>query len=248
MNIIKTFVILVLSLMTVTLQGKENLEELKKKLIRDGYEKHRIESLFTDKRFKIFKNIELRYKKTSKTNFAGKEFGFLSQKTIKQGKSFMKKYNKTLQKAEKRFGVNRTHITAIFALENGFGKFLGDREVLNSLATHCVYGKKGEWFYRQLKEYLDLKGKLYNDEFEIKGSYSGAFGYAQMMPELFKEYGIDFNQDGKIDPFDIEDTIGFIANFLAGEGYREDKKKAIFGYNHSENYVKAVILYAERIK
>jgi len=108
--------------------------------------------------------------------------------------------------------------------------------------------KEKKWFYRQLKEYLDLKGKLYKDEFEINGSYSGAFGYAQTMPGLFKEYGIDFNQDGKIDPFDIEDTIGFIANFLAGEGYRKDKKKAIFGYNHSGNYVKAVMLYAKRIK
>ena len=228
--------------------GEQSALTIQNMLIKDGFEESRISKLFADSRFKIFPEIQRNYMKTGKTDYTSKKFGYLSAKNVLRGKLFMAKNLPVLEKANKMFGVQKEYITAVYSLENGFGMFLGNRRVFNSLVTHCLYGSRKEWFYRQLKEYLRLKGSLYKDEFEIKGSYSGAFGLAQSLPELFTEYALDFDGDGKIDPFDVSDAIGFIGNFLAQEGFKTDKRQAIYRYNHFDNYVTAVIMYADKLK
>lgn len=57
-------------------------------------------------------------------------------------------------------------------------------------------------------------------------------------------YGIDANGDGVADPFHIEDAIHSAANYLAKSGASEGQlKKAIFNYNHSEQYVEDILYY-----
>lgn len=60
-------------------------------------------------------------------------------------------------------------------------------------------------------------------------------------------YGVDANDDGKADPFDLEDAIYSAANFLSKYGASKGNfKKAIFQYNHSEQYVKDVLYYYDQ--
>lgn len=55
-------------------------------------------------------------------------------------------------------------------------------------------------------------------------------------------YGVDANGDGKADPYDIEDAVFSAANYLASAGAKSGNlEKAIFAYNHSEEYVKNVL-------
>ena len=66
-------------------------------------------------------------------------------------------------------------------------------------------------------------------------------------------YGVDANNDGKADPYDLEDAVFSAANYLAASGAAEGEiEKAIFDYNHSEKYVKDVLhfyhLYENQIK
>ncbi|RUL52184.1 lytic transglycosylase domain-containing protein [Lysinibacillus antri] len=57
-------------------------------------------------------------------------------------------------------------------------------------------------------------------------------------------YGVDANQDGIADPFNIEDAIFSAANYLAQAGVAEGNfKKAIYNYNHSEQYVEDILYY-----
>lgn len=59
-------------------------------------------------------------------------------------------------------------------------------------------------------------------------------------------YGVDANGDGIADPFDIEDAIFSAANLLSNSGVQEGEiEKAIFSYNHSNDYVKDVLYYFE---
>ena len=66
-------------------------------------------------------------------------------------------------------------------------------------------------------------------------------------PEVIAKYGgygVDANGDGKADPFDIEDAIFSAANFLSIAGASSgDLEKAVFQYNHSEEYVEDVLHY-----
>lgn len=55
-------------------------------------------------------------------------------------------------------------------------------------------------------------------------------------------YGVDANEDGVADPYDLEDAIFSAANYLAASGAADGElEKAIFNYNHSDKYVKDVL-------
>lgn len=57
-------------------------------------------------------------------------------------------------------------------------------------------------------------------------------------------YGVDANQDGKADPYQIDDAVFSAANYLASNGAATgDLENAIFMYNHSDEYVEDVLYY-----
>ncbi len=66
-------------------------------------------------------------------------------------------------------------------------------------------------------------------------------------PEIIAKYGgygIDANKDGIADPYQLEDALYSAANYLASNGAATgDLKRAIFMYNHSDEYVKDVLYY-----
>ncbi len=57
-------------------------------------------------------------------------------------------------------------------------------------------------------------------------------------------YGVDAKGDGIADPYDIEDAVFSAANYLSKYGAAKGEiKKAVFQYNHSEEYVENVLHY-----
>lgn len=71
--------------------------------------------------------------------------------------------------------------------------------------------------------------------------------------EKYGGYGVDANNDGKADPYDLEDAVYSAANYLAASGAADGEiEKAVFNYNHSEKYVKDVLhfynLYENQLK
>jgi peptidoglycan LD-endopeptidase LytH len=62
-------------------------------------------------------------------------------------------------------------------------------------------------------------------------------------------YGVDADGDGKADPFDVYDAIYSAANYLAHNGGADGKlQKAIYSYNHSDEYVNEVLHYVKIYK
>ena len=74
----------------------------------------------------------------------------------------------------------------------------------------------------------------------------------KMNPNIIKKYGgygVDANGDGVADPFDIEDAVFSAAKFLSIAGVKDGQiKKAIFQYNHSDEYVKDVLHFYNQYK
>lgn len=70
-------------------------------------------------------------------------------------------------------------------------------------------------------------------------------------PERIKKYGgygVDANNDGKADPYDLEDAIFTAAKYLNANGYSIDPRSAVYAYNHAWWYVDKVMEYANAIK
>jgi len=123
--------------------------------------------------------------------------------------------------------------------------------------TRDKFEKKAErksiWAYRELKAFLDHTIIEGVDPVEIKGSYAGAMGISQFMPSNIPALAKDGNNDGRIDLFDHADAIASIAFFLKRHGWKPgiSKKKApkvVHHYNHSDQYVDAVLKIAKLLK
>lgn len=57
-------------------------------------------------------------------------------------------------------------------------------------------------------------------------------------------YGVDGDNDGIADPYNLIDALYSTANYLAKNGAADgDLERAIFQYNHSEVYVKDILKY-----
>jgi membrane-bound lytic murein transglycosylase B len=86
---------------------------------------------------------------------------------------------------------------------------------------------------------------------EIKGSYAGAIGYPQFLPNNVFVYGVDTNGNGVIDLHNAPDAIHSIGNFLKQHGWKKknytkaEKEKIILHYNRSTPYAQTVVAMAD---
>ncbi len=113
--------------------------------------------------------------------------------------------------------------------------------------------RKSKWAYNELKAFLKHTAAEKIDPASISGSYSGAMGIAQFMPSNILAFARDGDGDERIDLFNHADAITSIASYLKHYGWHAGigRKKAfqvIYHYNHSRQYVDAVLKVAERLK
>lgn len=141
---------------------------------------------------------------------------FLNEKRIRLGVAFWKKHAKTLQRAEKEYGVPPQIILAILGVETYYGQNMGSYRVLDALATLGFdYPPRSGFFLKQLEAFFVLSQKAHISLSETTGSYAGAMGMAQFIPTSYLAYAIDFDHDGKTDLINsAADAIGSIANYF----------------------------------
>lgn len=147
---------------------------------------------------------------------------FLGQKRIDQGVAFWNKHRVTLERAEKTYGVPAEIIVAIIGVETRYGRNMGSYRVLDALATLGFdYPKRGKFFRGQLKEYLLMaREEGLTDLTKLKGSYAGAMGFGQFIPSSFRNFAVDFDNDGKRDIWTNRvDAIGSVANYFNKHGW-----------------------------
>ncbi|CAH9019426.1 lytic murein transglycosylase B [Candidatus Nitrosacidococcus sp. I8] len=144
----------------------------------------------------------------------------VTPKRIKDGISFWRMNRDILSRAQQKFGVPAEIITAIIGIESSYGSNAGKYHVFDSLFTLGFhYPSRGKFFRQQLEEFLLLTREEKRDPYWFMGSYAGAMGYIQFMPDSFRSYAVDFDQDGRRDIWgNSTDAIGSVANFLKQKG------------------------------
>jgi membrane-bound lytic murein transglycosylase B len=147
---------------------------------------------------------------------------FLTPQRLKGGLDYWAANQKTLERAQKRFGVPPEIIIAILGVETLYGERQGEYRVLDALATLAFnYPKRAPYFTKELKEYLLLCKEHGVPATKYKGSYAGAIGKPQFMPSSYRYYAIDFNNKGMRDLIsNNDDSIGSIANYFHKHGWK----------------------------
>ena len=120
-----------------------------------------------------------------------------------------------------RFGVPSEILVGIWAQESAFGQVQGDNDVIRSLATLAFDGRRRDWAEQQLRHALDIVVDGRPAREGLKGSWAGAMGQTQFMPDNYLRLGVDQDGDGKVDIWGNDaDALASAANLLAQAGWK----------------------------
>jgi len=80
---------------------------------------------------------------------------FVNQQRVDGGIKFWNKYEATLKRAEKQYGVPQEYIVAIIGVETLYGRNAGKFRTLDALTTLAFdYPKREEFFFAELEQSL----------------------------------------------------------------------------------------------
>ena len=183
---------------------------------------------------------------------------FIKESRIVAGVKFYSENKVLIMQVSEKYNVDPFIILSIAGIESNYGKHYKGFTVFNSLYTQIhEMPKRAKWASKELASYLEYCYKDDVNPQSIEGSYAGAFGFGQFIPSSFNRYSVDFDNDGVRRPHDWPDVLGSIANYLVKNGYVPgssdyskggDIWKSVWAYNHSDNYVMAVLGLTKKIR
>jgi len=254
---INLIVILSIIFYTTTLLGSDK-EQIVKKVV--SYTKERktpsteyILNTFEDKRLKVDEEVIARFNNKPEKIKTYEQYKkiFFNKQRIDGGVSFYKKNKTLIVKVAREFEIDPIVLVAIIGVETNYGSKVSEFSVINSLYTQAMkMPKRSSWATIEIAELLIFCSENDIDPFSLEGSYAGAFGFGQFIPSSFNRLSIDYNNDGKKDPFSWEDVMGSVAFYLVENGYPKNdynftyKSKAwraIRTYNRSDKYANIII-------
>ncbi|PVB60198.1 lytic murein transglycosylase [Labrenzia sp. 011] len=144
---------------------------------------------------------------------------------IKDGKANLKKHSRTLAAIEKRYGVDRHVVLAVWGIESDYGQFQGDFYTPHALANLACAGKRRQkYFLGELMKTLQIASRGDVPVGDFRGSWAGAFGQTQFMPSTYNTLAVDFDNDGRKDLVNsVPDALASTANFLKNAGWKNSR-------------------------
>ena len=143
---------------------------------------------------------------------------------IQYGRERAKEIAPLLTRIEKDFGVERAVILGLWGIESTFGDPLvqqnHSRPVFPALAA-LAWGepRRRSYWETELINALRIVEKGWSNPKEMVGSWAGAMGHTQWMPEVWLNVGFDYDGDGKVNPFGRpDDALGSSARYLVNRG------------------------------
>jgi lytic murein transglycosylase len=143
---------------------------------------------------------------------------------IINGKIALKKNEALFARIEKDFGVERGTLLALWGVESAFGDPLVQqnhmRPIFPSLAALAWNApRRRPYWESELLNALRIVDRGWGTPEGMRGSWAGAMGHTQWMPEVWLHVGIDYDGDGKISPFGKpDDALGATAKYLLDRG------------------------------
>ncbi|WP_264602894.1 lytic murein transglycosylase [Rhodobium gokarnense] len=139
---------------------------------------------------------------------------------VRSGRSLMARHKGTLDAVERRFGVPRRIVLAIWARESGYGSASIPKDALRVVATRAFMGQRPDFFKKETVAALKILDDGHISRREMRSSWGGALGQPQFLPTSFLKYAVDFDGDGKRDIWrSAPDVLASIANYLKDHGW-----------------------------
>jgi membrane-bound lytic murein transglycosylase B len=129
-----------------------------------------------------------------------------------------------LERIERDYGVDRYVLLGLWGMETAFGDVVLNpkhmRPVIPALAA-LAWGepRRRAYWEQELLNALVIIQRGWAKPDAMVGSWAGAMGHTQWMPEVWLNMGVDYNRDGRISPFGSpDDALAGTAKYLVQRG------------------------------
>jgi membrane-bound lytic murein transglycosylase B len=140
------------------------------------------------------------------------------------GKEALRKHEALFGRIEHDFGVERGTLLALWGVESAYGDPQVQqnhmRPVFPSLAALAWNApRRRPYWQSELINALKIVDRGWSTPEQMRGSWAGAMGHTQWMPEVWLNVGMDYDGDGRVSPFGKpHDALGSTARFLVDRG------------------------------
>jgi peptidoglycan lytic transglycosylase B len=140
------------------------------------------------------------------------------------GKERAKEHAGLLARIEKDYGVDRYTMLGLWGMESSFGDVIVNpkymRPVFPALAA-LAWGERSRRSYweAELLNALTIVDRGWGHPGDMIGSWAGAMGHTQWMPEVWLHMGVDYDRDGRVTPYGKpDDSLAGTARYLVERG------------------------------
>jgi lytic murein transglycosylase len=147
----------------------------------------------------------------------------VSEWRITRGRELAEQHRDLLARIESRYGVDRFAVLSVWGNESSYGAIFENprmmRSVPRSLAT-LAWGeaRRRAYWEQEFLNALVIVQRGWATPEQMMGSWAGAMGHTQFMPEAWLNAAVDFNGDGRRNLFEIPDALASTASFLKTRG------------------------------
>jgi membrane-bound lytic murein transglycosylase B len=147
-----------------------------------------------------------------------------SEWRVNTGKERVHENATLLARVEKDYGVDRYTLLGLWGMESSFGDVVVNtkymRPVIPALAA-LAFGepRRRTYWEAELLNALTIVDRGWAQPSEMIGSWAGAMGHTQWMPEVWLHMGVDYDHDGRVSPFGKpDDSLAGTARYLVERG------------------------------
>ena len=140
------------------------------------------------------------------------------------GKERARDHADVLSRVENEYGVDRYLMLGLWGMESSFGDVMTNpkymRPVIPALAA-LAWGepRRRSYWEAELLNALAIVDRGWAKPSDMIGSWAGAMGHTQWMPEVWLHMGVDFDRDGRVTPFGRpDDSMAGTARYLVERG------------------------------
>ena len=145
--------------------------------------------------------------------------------TVAEGQRLRQQYKRWFDVIEKRFGVDRDILLAIWSIETIYGDYLtrpnSTHHIGQALATLAYKDRRRAKYARtQLIAALKIVQNGDIPAEGLRGSWAGAMGHTQFIPTSYQAWAVDIDGNGRRDVWNFPpDALASSANLLRKNGW-----------------------------
>jgi len=140
------------------------------------------------------------------------------------GRERAREYADLLARIERDYGVDRFTMLALWGMESSFGDVIVNRKYMRPVVPALAAlawrePRRRRYWEAELANALIIVDRGWAQPSEMIGSWAGAMGHTQWMPEVWLHMGVDYDHDGRITPFGRpDDSMAGTAHYLVARG------------------------------